>query len=120
MEKVILFTISQLRLGHVGIKNIRLIDIRSTRCESNWKKKENILGSEILQSIENDVVVNFNDVIRTVHCAQNIEWLPFYHLNGQLLVNQFMLNGISHRYQFEQSISVVRDVGWYFSFLFEF
>ena len=30
--------------------------------------------------------------------------------------NPFMLNGISHRYQLEQSISVLRDVRWYFSF----
>ena len=30
--------------------------------------------------------------------------------------NPFMPNGISHRYQLEQSISVLRDVRWYFSF----
>ena len=30
------------------------------------------------------------------------------------------LSGISHRYQLEQSISVLRDVGWYLSFLFKF
>ena len=29
-------------------------------------------------------------------------------------LNPFMLNGISHRYQLEQSISVLRDVRWYF------
>ena len=34
--------------------------------------------------------------------------------------NTFMLNGISHRYQLEQSISVLRDARWYFSFLFKF
>ena len=28
--------------------------------------------------------------------------------------NQFKPTGISHRYQLEQSISVLRDVGWYF------
>ena len=28
---------------------------------------------KILQCIQNDVVVNFNDVIRIVHCALNIE-----------------------------------------------
>ena len=33
--------------------------------------------------------------------------------------NPFMPNGISHRYQLEQSISVLRDVRWYFSFLFK-
>ena len=32
----------------------------------------------------------------------------------------FMPNGISNRYQLEQSISVLRDVRWYFSFLFKF
>ena len=34
--------------------------------------------------------------------------------------NPFMPNGISHRYQLEQSIYVLRDVRWYFSFLFKF
>ena len=34
--------------------------------------------------------------------------------------NPFMPTGISHRYQLEQSISVLRDVRWYFSFLFKF
>ena len=33
--------------------------------------------------------------------------------------NAFMQNGISHRYQLEQSISVLRDVGWYFSFFIQ-
>ena len=33
--------------------------------------------------------------------------------------NQFKPNGISHRYQFEQSISVLRDVGGIF-YLFKF
>ena len=28
-------------------------------------------------------------------------------------------NGISHCYQLEQSISVLRDVGWYFSFFIQ-
>ena len=34
--------------------------------------------------------------------------------------NPFMPNGISHRYQLEQSISVLRVVGWYFFILFKF
>ena len=34
--------------------------------------------------------------------------------------NPFMRNGISHRYRSEQSISVLRGVRWYFSFLFKF
>ena len=34
--------------------------------------------------------------------------------------NPFMPNGISHRYQLEQSITVLRDVRWYFSFYSSF
>ena len=34
--------------------------------------------------------------------------------------NPFMPNIISHSYQLEQSISVLRGVRWYFSFLFKF
>ena len=34
--------------------------------------------------------------------------------------NPFMQNGISHHFLLEQSISVWRDVRWYFSFLFKF
>ena len=32
-------------------------------------------------------------------------------------VNPYKLNGISHSYQLDQSISVLRVVGWNFSFL---
>ena len=34
--------------------------------------------------------------------------------------NPFMPNGISHCSQLDQSISVLRVVRWYFTFLFEF
>ena len=34
--------------------------------------------------------------------------------------NPFMPKGISQRYQLEQSIPVLRDVRWNFSFLFKF
>ena len=34
--------------------------------------------------------------------------------------NPFMPNGISHKYQLDQSISVLSGVRWYFSFLFKF
>ena len=34
--------------------------------------------------------------------------------------NPFKPNGISHCYQFDKSISVLRVVGWYFTFLFKF
>ena len=34
--------------------------------------------------------------------------------------NPFMPNGVSHHYRLEQSISVLRGVRWYFSFLFKF
>ena len=35
-------------------------------------------------------------------------------------INPFKLNEISHYYQLDQSISVLRVVEWYFSFLFKF
>ena len=34
--------------------------------------------------------------------------------------NTYMPNGITLRYQLEESISVLRDVRWYLSFLFKF
>ena len=36
-----------------------------------------------------------------------------------LTFNPFKQNGISSSYQFYQSIPVLRDVGWYVSFLFK-
>ena len=43
----------------------------------------------------------------------------FIHLM-RTAFNPFMPNGISHSYQLEQSISVLRDVRWYFSFFSSF
>ena len=40
----------------------------------------------------------------------------FYHM----FINPFKPNGISHYYQLDQSISVLRVDGLYFSFLFKF
>ena len=37
-----------------------------------------------------------------------------------LIINPFKPNGISYHYQMEQSTSILRGVGWYFSFLFKF
>ena len=42
-----------------------------------------------------------------------------YYLK-KIMFNPFKPNGISHSYQLDQSISVFRVVGWYFSFLFKF
>ena len=42
--------------------------------ESNWIDKNKMFSElNILQCIQNDVVMNFNDAIQIVHCAQNIE-----------------------------------------------
>ena len=38
----------------------------------------------------------------------------------RLRLNPFKPNGIFQSYQLDRSISVLRDVGWYFSFLFKF
>ena len=35
-------------------------------------------------------------------------------------MDPFKQNRISHSYQLDQSISLLRDVGWYFSLLFKF
>ena len=40
-----------------------------------------------------------------------IFWLD-YSLRSK--INPFKLNGISHCYQLDQSISILRGVGWYF------
>ena len=38
-------------------------------------------------------------------------------LNNRIVcLNSFKLNGISHSYHFDQSISILRVVGWYFFF----
>ena len=50
----------------------------------------------------------------------------FYRYRTYLLMktcfdlNPFKPNGISHCYQLDQSISILRVVGWYFTFLFKF
>ena len=43
-------------------------------------------------------------------------FLPYFELYN----NPFKPNGISHGYKFDQSISVLRLVEWYFTFLFKF
>ena len=58
--------------------NIRLnyfADIRFGMSLVQLDRHKYIIFSEmkILQCIQNDVVVNFNDVIKIVHCALNIE-----------------------------------------------
>ena len=37
-----------------------------------------------------------------------------------ILLNPFKPNGISHYYQLDQSISILRLVGWYFRILYKF
>ena len=39
-------------------------------------------------------------------------------LFGQISFNPFKQNGISHCYQMDWSISILRVVGWYFLFIF--
>ena len=58
--------------NNIGLKYFA--DIRFGMFQSNLIDK-NIKFSEIkiLQCIKNDVVVNFNDVIRIAHCAINID-----------------------------------------------
>ena len=57
----------------------------------------------------------------------DIETTSYVYFTGKIFVhfmrtafNPFMPNGISHPYQLEQSISVLRDVRWYFHFYSSF
>ena len=43
---------------------------------------------------------------------------PFWFISN--VINPFKPNGISHYYQSDQSISILRVVGLYFSFLLKF
>ena len=60
--------------------------------------------------------------------ARPMRLVPKLHMLTRLIIkrqlyftfNPFMPNGISQFYQLEQSFSVLRVVGWYFSFLLIF
>ena len=41
-------------------------------------------------------------------------------MHGSVVVNSFKPNAISHYYQLDRSISVLRVVRWYLTFLFKF
>ena len=58
--------------NNIGLKYFA--DIGSACFESKLTDKNRIFSErKILQCIQNDVVVNFNDVIRIACCALNIE-----------------------------------------------
>ena len=76
--KIELFTIFQLRLRYFVIKIVLVLNILpifgSVCFMSMFIDKNRILSEmKILQCIQNDVVVNFNDVIRIPRSALNIE-----------------------------------------------
>ena len=58
-------------------------------------------------------------------CRIGFSGLPFEGIQKQYCnygpcLNPYKLNGISHSYQLDQSISILRIVGRNFSFLFRF
>ena len=76
--KIKLLTIFQLRLRYFAIKIMLVLNslpILGSACFKSKSIDENriFLELKILQCTHNDVVVNFNDVIRIAHCALNIE-----------------------------------------------
>ena len=78
LVKIKLFVTFQLRLRCFVIKIIlvlNILPILGSACfESKLTDKNRIFSEmKILQCIQNDVVVNFNDVIRIACCALNIE-----------------------------------------------
>ena len=56
------------------------------------------------------------------HRLRNVsnDFLFIYFRTEMSSVSPYKPNGNSHDYQLDQSISVLRVVGWYFSFLFKF
>ena len=72
------FTIFQLRLRYFVIKiilTLNILPILGLACFKSELMDKNRIFSEMKfpQCIQNDVAVNFNDVIRIQHCALNIE-----------------------------------------------
>ena len=52
--------------------------------------------------------------VRSTHNCQLVPYAAYW------LIVPYKPNEISPHYQLEQSISLLRDVGWYFSFVFKF
>ena len=100
-------------ISDVKIKLYSLCPIKTpTQWGERWCCGIWTLGYGILDRLTDTVI--FAIIVK--------EW---FHINFstfwmQYGFNPFKPNGISHCYQLEQSISVLRDVGWYFSIFFKF
>ena len=57
---------------------------------------------------QNFLILSFNGLVHVLYPGR------------MLFVNPFKSNRMFHCYQFDKSIFVLRDVGWYCSFLFKF
>ena len=75
---------------------------------------ESIQGSSLWKKKLTDDQIHTQCKQKDLKC-----WKPCENL-AYTLFNPFKTNNIYHRYQLEQSISVLRDVGWYFSFSINF
>ena len=91
-----------------------------TGCDKSWcQKTGNITDKEL----KIDWTKFSPGDIKICHCYLrakkryiNTEWFLMYISQVKCITafNPFMPNGISHRYQLDQSISVLRGVRWYF------
>ena len=95
--------------------------------KKNFKKKrtEDIIESPIssMQYINTKNVIpvyGILEIIRTIYKKGIIRDGPEPICKKTINVNPFKANGIYRCYQLIQSISVLRVVGWYFTFLFKF
>ena len=73
-------------------------------------------GSTLFASILNSSVMLGNYLQQTTSADDIFRYI----FPGALRVNSFKLNGVSHSYQMDQSISVLTVVGWYFHFYSSF
>ena len=51
------------------------------------------------------------------HVSMPAELVILNQCTNQDLFNMFKLNGLSHPYQLDESISSLQDVGWYISII---
>ena len=90
-----------------------------------------VLRLNTLEASKGSDETTFEQSHQSLHCSytQYIMEIYMLKLSDQIIKHLdplescaciFKPNGISHCYQLEQSISVLRDVGWYLSFLLKF
>ena len=60
------------------------------------------------------------DKPKAIHALRSFETIKLFTVHSIGPLNPFKPNGVSRPYPLDQSISVLRVVGWYFSFYSQF